>query len=180
MIIEHRVLLPSCFDFKPDFEFDPPVTRLDPKTNRMLVGRPTKGFGDSDFAYAGKVLKCAPWSTSSAVSKLKEVVEHKFNVHVEYVLIGYYEDGSTGIPFHFDEMKSDQDLIINLSFGDPRLFRVKWEESQEIDNYIVKNGEVLVFDGEANKLMQHDVPSLKGISGKRYSLTFRTVNRNDK
>lgn len=176
MILEHKQFYYPRATFTPDFEFDPPVTRWDPKTNRELVGRPTKGFGTSDFYYAGKTLKCAPWETSPVVSKIRNDIELVYNIKVEYVLIGRYDDGQTGIPFHTDEMVGDNDLIINLSFGDPRLFRVKWNETQEIENYIVQNGEVLMFDGEVNNLMQHDVPALSGRSGLRYSLTFRTVN----
>jgi alkylated DNA repair dioxygenase AlkB len=176
MKLEHFKFYDDDYHFVPDFEFDPPVVRWDPKTNRELVGRPTKGFGTSDFYYAGKTLKCSPWETSPVVNKIKEDIERKFKIKVEYVLIGEYQDAAVGIPYHMDEMTADEDLIINLSFGDPRIFRVKWNNCGTVDHFITKNGEMIVFDGYANKLMQHDVPSLKSQTKPRYSLTFRTVN----
>lgn len=176
MKLEHRKFYSSDSVFVPDFEFDPPVTRWDPKTNRQLVGRPTKGFGTSDFYYAGKTLKCSPWEDSPVVNQIKKDIENKFNIKVEYVLIGRYADGSTGIPYHTDEMVADSDLILNLSFGDPRLFRVKWNATGEVEHFITQNGDLLLFDGEVNNLMQHDVPALSSPAGCRYSLTFRTVN----
>lgn len=176
MILKHMKFYAPDYKFVPDFEFDPPVVRWDPKTNRELIGRPTKGFGTSDFHYAGKTLKCAPWETSRVVNSIKKDIEEQFNIKVEYVLIGKYADGKTGIPYHTDEITGDDDLIINLSFGDPRLFRVKWEQTDEVEHFITQHGDLLIFDGYANRRMQHDVPALSSISGCRYSLTFRTVN----
>jgi len=176
MRLQHLKFYPSDFQFVPDFEFDPPVERWDPKTNRKLIGRPTKGFGTSDFYYAGKTLKCSPWETSPVVSAIKKDIEDRFNIKVEYVLIGQYPDGKLGIHNLVDEITGPDDLIINLSFGSPRLFRVKWNSDDMVDHYITQNGEIILFDGNANSLMQHDVPALCNDSSMRYSLTFRTVN----
>jgi alkylated DNA repair dioxygenase AlkB len=110
------------------------------------------------------------------VNTIKKDIEQQFNIKVEYVLIGKYADGKTGIPYHVDEITGDNDLIINLSFGDPRLFRVKWNDTEEVEHFITQHGDLLIFDGDANKRMQHDVPALSSRAQCRYSLTFRTVN----
>lgn len=169
----HSQVTPRDFEFIPDFTLESPVTRYDPDTGRVLVGRPTKVFGES-FSYAGVTKVGHPWHESKILSILKKDIEEAFKVDIVTCLVGYYPDGYTAIPFHKDVM-GDNGVILNMSFGDPRLFRVQWNDTGKIDTYIMQNGDVLLFDGEANKQMLHDVPAVSGKVGPRWSLTFRST-----
>lgn len=177
MRLEHiNELFPRSYHFEKDFELEAPVTRFDPETNRTLVGRPTKVFGES-FSYAGAHKVGHPWSESLQLHWMKNNIEKRFHVTVKTCLVGYYPDGNTGIVYHKDVMAEDG-LIFNVSFGDARLFRVKWDCTGDVDHYIMQNGDCLLFDGEANEVIQHDVPKVYNQAGPRWSLTFRTsVNR---
>ena len=176
MRIEHySQFVPRDFVFTPDFELEEAITRFDPETKRMLVGRQTKVFGES-FSYAGVSKVGTPWEQSKIITQLKNDIEDAFGVDVITCLVGYYPDGSIGIPYHKDVM-SDDGIIFNLSLGDARIFRVKWDVTGNVDNYITQNGDVLLFDGEANKHISHDVPVVNGKVKPRWSLTFRTTNK---
>ena len=172
MLLEHKQLLKSDFGFYPDFELNPPSTRWDPTRNMTVTGRPTKVFG-VDFEYAGELKKGYLWTRTMGL--IKGIVEKAYDREFITCLVGHYPDGNTNISYHKDVMgTSGEGLIVNLSFGSPRIFNVKWDGCEKVDSYIMTNGQVLTFDYEANQLMQHAVPAVKGLSGERYSLTFRT------
>ncbi len=172
MLLEHKQLLRPEFSFYPDFELNPPSTRWDPTRNIMVTGRPTKVFGVS-FEYAGEMKEGHGWTR--CMSRIKQYLELEYDREFITCLVGYYPDGNTNISYHKDVMgTSGEGLIVNVSFGSPRIFNVKWNGCDKVDQYILANGQALAFDYEANELMQHSVPAVKGITGDRWSLTFRT------
>ncbi len=161
-----------------DFTYNEPVTRFDPKTNRTLVGRPTKGFGDTaEFVYAGKILKNEPWESSPQVNAIRKTLEEELNVKFHHVLVGLYPDGKTGIAWHKDEMVEANDLIVNVSLGSSRTFQYRDDRTKTVRDFIMNHGDVLVFDGKDNAAGEHTVPAESNVNGPRVSLTFRTIGR---
>jgi alkylated DNA repair dioxygenase AlkB len=162
-----------------DFKYNPPVTRWDPKTNRTLVGRPSKGFGSvPEFYYAGKTLRNDPWEASPQINSIRLNLEKHFRCSFHHVLVALYPDGNTAIDWHTDEMVEPNDLIVNVSLGSPRTFQLRFNDSPEqIQSYRMEHGDVLIIDGVVNAKSTHTVPAEPEVTDPRVSLTFRTIGR---
>ena len=154
-----------------------PTNRYDERHQRYITGRPSQGFGDEAFAYAGKEIDPLPWHSHMYVNQLKARLERDLGVDFYFCLAGLYADETIGIPYHHDEIESDDDLIVSLSFGATRLFQNRKDSDGWVDSYIVENGDLMVFDGHSQRVSQHGVPALSSPCGPRINLTFRTKGR---
>jgi len=180
---------------EPAFSYwDKPTVRL--FEGVKVKGRPTRGFGESKFEYAGKVYTPEPWTEKMMKIKLfaEDIMITKFNKKVEFTfcLCGLYETGEVSIPHHSDTVPTLNDYVLGVSFGAPRLLEwIKYDyqikkriNTSEInllygDKYLTKeqhlleDGDVFVFDGYSQMNTTHAIPPIRKI-GKRISLTFRT------
>ena len=180
--------------FNPKFDYwDEPVVR---KTkNGMVYGRPSRGFGDSPFEYAGKHMKPEPWTPE--IKLIKEHCENLastvYNREVKFTfcLCGYYGSDGKGIPHHSDTVPTLDDIVVSTSFGGNRVFA--WRQYQNViksntntsdvfftENfivnetfYILEHGDVLMFDGHSQMRSTHAVPDLPEAE-ERINLTFRS------
>jgi alkylated DNA repair dioxygenase AlkB len=181
-------------DFNPVFDdWDPPVVRE--TKNGMVYGRPSRGFGDAPFHYAGKFMKPEPWS--DMMKEIKEVSEkitqEELGIKTKYTfcLCGYYSEKGEGIPHHSDTVPTEDDLVFSASFGAPRIFEWRQYSKQikehvntsdiTIDpawkhlttSYVLEHGDVLIFNGRTQMTSTHGVPDVQGV-GERINLTFRS------
>ena len=182
--------------FNPEFDYwDEPVVC---KTNNgMVYGRPSRGFGDSPFEYAGKFMKPEPWTNHRCMLSIKEHCENLasvvYNKEVKFTfcLCGYYGDNGKGIPHHSDTVPTLDDIVVSISFGGPRVFA--WRQYQNViksntntsdvfftENfivnetfYILEHGDVIMFDGHSQMKSTHAVPDLPEAL-ERINLTFRS------
>ena len=182
--------------FNPEFDYwDEPVVR---KTkNGMVYGRPSRGFGDSPFEYAGKFMKPEPWTNHRCMLSIKEHCENLasavYNREVKFTfcLCGYYGTDGKGIPHHSDTVPTLDDIVVSISFGGNRVFA--WRQYQNViksntntsdifftENfivnetfYILEHGDVLMFDGHSQMRSTHAVPDLPKAE-ERINLTFRS------
>ena len=180
-------------------EFEHGIDKWDDPRERMfegtmVKGRPTRGFGDSTFNYAGKVYEPEPWSHEIKLIKIaaEAVASKVFDKEIKFTfcLCGFYPDDK-GIPHHSDTIPTLDDVVVSLSFGAPRVFAwrtyqnnikrhtntsdVDFKENFIKDEklYLLDHGDVIMFDGHSQMKATHAVPDLVGAE-ERVNLTFRS------
>jgi len=173
-------------------KWDDPHERMFEGT--MVKGRPTRGFGDSTFNYAGKLYEPEPWTHKMQLIKVaaEDVASKVFNKEIKFTfcLCGFYPDDK-GIPHHSDTVPTLDDVVVSLSFGAPRVFAwrtyqnnikrhtntsdVDFKENFIKDEklYLLDHGDVIMFDGYSQMKATHAVPDLVGAE-ERVNLTFRS------
>lgn len=184
--------------FDPEFTFwDPPVIR--DYGGGKIIGRPTRGFGDGVFEYAGKLMDPEPWGAEDFMIPIKKKAEKLAgtildkDVNFTFCLCGYYSTNGEGLKHHTDTVPTEDDLVISISFGAPRLF--EWREynadiknstnTSEViqalhlldyttENYLLEHGDALVFDGKSQMRATHGIPDIKLPAGERINMTFRS------
>ena len=180
--------------FNPEFDsWDAPVVRE--TKNGMVYGRPSRGFGDAPFEYAGKYMTPEPWTPKMQI--IKEQAEdlasaiYLESIKFTFCLCGYYGDDGKGIPHHSDTVPTLEDIVVSVSFGAPRVF--VWRQYQnnikdhtntsdiyfkenfirKETHYILEHGDVIMFDGHSQMKSTHAVSDLPEAE-ERINLTFRT------
>ena len=180
-------------------EFEHGIDKWDDPRERMfegtmVKGRPTRGFGDSTFNYAGKLYEPEPWTHKMQLIKVaaEDVASRVFNKEIKFTfcLCGFYPDDK-GIPHHSDTVPTLDDVVVSLSFGAPRVFAwrtyqnnikrhtntsdVDFKENFIKDEklYLLEHGDVIMFDGHSQMKATHAVPDLVGAE-ERVNLTFRS------
>lgn len=190
-MIKHIKHIFSEFEHGID-KWDDPRERMFEGT--MVKGRPTRGFGDSTFNYAGKLYEPEPWTHKMQLIKVaaEDVASRVFNKEIKFTfcLCGFYPDDK-GIPHHSDTVPTLDDVVVSLSFGAPRVFAwrtyqnnikrhtntsdVDFKENFIKDEklYLLDHGDVIMFDGYSQMKATHAVPDLVGAE-ERVNLTFRS------
>lgn len=159
-----------------DIYWNAPVTRWDPKTQRELIGRPSQGYGDAPFAYAGKHMDPLPWEANQVINSIKLELERFTGEEFYFCLCGLYENNQISIPHHKDEINDDDDIIASVSFGASRIFEVKHLNADGLPpvQYLLNDGDLIIMDGASQRVTSHAVPALETPCGERVNLTFRT------
>ena len=179
----------------PEFEYwDEPETRE--YNGVQVIGRPTRGFGDSPFEYAGKFMAPEPWDTDN-MNFYKDIAEELAShatgrkVKFTFCLCGLYKSGYVTIPHHSETVPTLDDVVLSFSFGAPRVF--EWNEygydikeesntskieiygtqTKTTTRYLLSHGDALIFDGHSQMRSTHAVPKLENV-GERINLTFRS------
>ena len=171
---------------------EPTIRQFDGKE---VYGRPTKGYGTSEFNYAGKLYKPEPWTVQMKHIKTKaeEWASEIINRPIEFTfcLCGLYETGDDSIPHHSDTVPTLDDVVLGISFGGTRV--LEWsnyanpikahtntsqvdlnnKEEPETTQFLVEDGDVYMFDGHSQMKTTHSIPPLIGCQ-RRISLTFRS------
>ena len=181
--------------------FQPQITDWDAPSLRIfdnleVEGRPTKGYGDSTFNYAGKQYEPEPWTLKMSWlrERLQKFVKEEYGREVEFTfcLCALYETGATSVPHHSDTVPTSEDLVVGVSFGATRLFEWTQFETEikretntsktvynlnslecETRRYLLEDGDVYIFDGASQMYSTHSIPSMEGV-GERINLTFRS------
>ena len=190
-MIKHIKHIFSEFEHGID-KWDDPRERMFEGT--MVKGRPTRGFGDSTFNYAGKLYEPEPWTNKMQLIKVaaEDVASKVFNKEIKFTfcLCGFYPDDK-GIPHHSDTVPTLDDIVVSLSFGAPRVFAWRTYQNNikqhtntsDVDLkenfikdeklYLLNHGDVIMFDGYSQMKATHAVPDLVGAE-ERVNLTFRS------
>jgi alkylated DNA repair dioxygenase AlkB len=97
-----------------------------------VQGRPTRGFGDNSFEYAGKLMNPEPWDNYldggtymiDYKSKAEEIASNVLERDVKFTfcLCGLYLSGKDSVPHHSDTVPMLDDIVLSLSFGAARVF----------------------------------------------------------
>lgn len=162
---------------------------------KRVVGRPTRGFGDKPFKYAGREYNPEPWSQLMHHMKLvaEALVEKelKRKIKFNFCLCGFYGKDGRGIPHHSDTVPTFDDLVVSISLGGPRVFQWKeytrdikdhsntsdiktaYNPKKKITNYLMEDGDAFIFDGISQMSSTHAVLDMQGCE-ERINLTFRS------
>ena len=197
----HKYLKEAVKDFNPSFAYwDEPKVRE--YGGVQVVGRPTRGFGDGSFEYAGKLMNPEPWDNSLNMLLYKKRAEKIASeelgrkIKFTFCLCGLYKSGMVSVPHHTDTVPTLDDIVLSFSFGAPRVFewneygydikkesntsetlehRLKiWEDKPiQTTRYLLSHGDALIFDGHSQMRSTHAVPKLENV-GERINLTFRS------
>tara|TARA_R110000744_G_scaffold185392_1_gene304839 strand:+ start:298 stop:897 length:600 start_codon:yes stop_codon:yes gene_type:complete len=179
--------------------WDRPTVRI--FNGKIVHGRPTKGYGTSEFNYAGRLYKPQPWTVS--MKHIKNKAEKWASdvmgkpIKFTFCLCGLYETGDACVPHHSDTVPTLDDVVLGISFGGSRVF--EWAEylydvksktdtskthnlhqltndgnpPAESSLFLLEDGDVYMFDGRSQMTSTHAVPPLIGAQ-QRISLTFRS------
>ena len=200
---ESKIIIKGALShLNPDLKhWDKPKVRND-EMGRKIKGRPSRGFGDRNFEYAGKMMNPEPWDTEEIMPYMKTIAEcvtnnywngggHEFT----FCLVGEYPNGTTEVVHHSDTVPSSYDIVCSMSFGSPRLFewttyndqikdmfetsKLRYTEKQlekmvvKKERYLLEHGDVMIFNGESQMNSTHAVPSISGVD-RRLNFTFRS------
>ena len=176
-------------------EWDEPQTRI--FDGKEIEGRPTRGFGNSNFYYAGKYMRPEPWDSHPQVKEIKErseaLVSAELNREIEFTfcLCGFYSKEGKGIPHHSDTVPTNKDVVFSISLGAPRIMEWRtyltaikegsdtsrlcvWNRPPDKEElYILEHGDAVLFDGLSQLFSTHSILPFPG-AGERTNLTFRT------
>ena len=126
------------------------------------------------YQYSGQVAKSRP--LTDAMSRILDQINIEFHQQYNGILINHYVDGSNYISAHSDDEKElgRNNGVIALSFGAPRLFRVRDRKTREIVKEVeTSHGQLLIMNGNFQSLFTHEIPKQLKIKEYRTSLTFR-------
>ena len=129
------------------------------------------------YSYAGKPLKPKPFTQT--VNYLKNIIQNKYQVKLDSVLINYYQDGNDHINYHSDnyQIHKNNDIFV-LSFGDTRKFIIREKKiHSNRDIFDISNGDLFHMYGKCQELYDHSIRRDKNNQSKpRISLSFRCLS----
>ena len=126
------------------------------------------------YKYSRKFMKSQP--LSSSLKDLLNIINLKFNLNFNGILVNRYENGDDYISAHSDDEKGIKvNDVISISWGQPRNFRIRDKNNKKIiANIPTLSGLIIHMGGEFQREFTHEIPKEKKINGIRYSFTFRT------
>lgn len=144
----------------------------------VFLPRYSAWYADSDkpYTYSGLTLQPKQWN--KGLLFIRDKVNEVAGVHFNSVLMNWYRDGEDHISWHTD---AEPELGINpviasVTFGEPRDFILRKNDTLEKVTIPLKHGTVLIMKGEVQHFWRHSVPKRKRIKKARFNLTFRVVN----
>lgn len=135
------------------------------------------------LAYSDAGLKCAfpgtkisplPWTP--LMLKLREDVEKQVGCTFNYVLLNYYEDGSSSLCHHKDKencLNSTFPIAV-LSFGQNRTLEFK-KPNCETTSLNIEHGSLYLICNPTNKEFTHEMPPNPAVNQCRISLSFSHI-----
>jgi len=178
-------VIPGAF---PSVSLDSLVNEVDLQRQDVWIDRENQWLPESrltawqssigaTFRYSGKEMIPPPSGLSPGVEAICQMLEERFGVKYDSVLINMYPDAKSGMRFHQDpQYDTWADEAAVVSVGDTRLFIVR-----EIDNfenrfeYFVRNGDLVLMFGNCQDRYQHciKVEGNASTRGPRMSLVFK-------
>lgn len=145
----------------------------------ITVPRRVCWYGDAGahYTYSGMTHMPLPWPPLLAELRVRvqSFTGHDFNS----VLGNLYRDGGDSMGWHADKERElgRNPVIASLSFGAPRLFKLRHNKSGETIEVHLANGSLLLMAGALQHHWRHCLPKMRGIDAPRVNLTFRNVHR---
>jgi hypothetical protein len=144
-------------------------------------------LGNSGDEYYEKLLKEIPWTEvkwrtgkslprlvhrgeSKTLLELCNLIEINFNVKIAGIWSNLYRNGEDYTPYHQDSYAQKKTFIISL--GAARDLCFKSIETKNVEKYLTKSGDLIVFDKECNMKYKHSLPKRKMIKTPRISIVF--------
>ncbi|MEY4603911.1 MAG: hypothetical protein RIT43_1203 [Bacteroidota bacterium] len=128
------------------------------------------------YGYSGKRLKVAPFD--DILLDLKDRIERASNHSFNSVLINFYRDGMDSNGWHADNEKELglNPAIASLSLGATRKFQLKHIEHEDLIQFDLAHGDLLLMGGSLQHFWKHQIPKQPKIKDARINLTFRKID----
>lgn len=118
------------------------------------------------------------WSVSTIVSKLKQLIEEKFNETFDYCLFHLYLSGDGTIAWHHDQ-EALSSIIASYSLGDTRSMHFRKRGTTKAEYKIELNaGDLLIMDEQCQHKWEHTIAK-QAKKGPRENFTFRKITTNN-
>lgn len=137
--------------------------------------RKTAWMTDKNYSYkyGSKIMNPIPMSNT--VKFIQNIIEEKYGIKYDSVLINYYENGNVGMRYHSDEIYDEwnEDTVI-ICFGADREIAFREILNYENKTYFnMSNGDLLFMKEGCQQIYQHRVLKNKRIVNDRISLVFK-------
>lgn len=144
---------------------------------KMLFPRLTAWYGDTDKSYTFSGLTLQPNNWITELQAIKNKIEPIAGVAFNSVLLNLYRNGNDSISWHSDNEKElgINPVIASVNFGETRTFQIRHIRTNEKIDIILKNGSLLIMQGEMQHYWQHQVPKTNKVVNERINLTFRVL-----
>lgn len=141
-------------------------------TNRKVAWYGNKEY---DYTYSNTTKKALPWTT--ALLKLKKLVEEKTEATYNSCLLNLYNTGEEAMAWHSDSEKMLQKngTIASLTLGAERKFAFKHKITNDTTSILLAHGSLMVMKDETQTHWLHRLPPSVHIKRPRINLTFRTI-----
>ena len=150
--------------------------------DKILIGnklineeRKTAWMTDKGHSYKYGSKTMNPKPMTNTVKIIQKIIEEKYGVYYDSVLINYYENGKVGMRYHSDEIYDEwnEDTVI-ICFGVDR--EISFREILNYENktyFNISTGDLLFMKEGCQKIYQHRVLKNKKIINDRISLVFK-------
>jgi alkylated DNA repair dioxygenase AlkB len=129
-----------------------------------------------NYSYSGIKMIAVPFTT--ALLRLKSLIEDFTNEPFNSVLLNLYRNGNDSNGWHSDDEKElgKNPVIASLSLGAVRKFKMKHKCDTTIKYEIsLDNGSLLLMKAETQHFWKHQIPKSKKVDQARINLTFRRI-----
>ncbi|ESP93051.1 alpha-ketoglutarate-dependent dioxygenase AlkB family protein [Pseudoalteromonas luteoviolacea] len=127
------------------------------------------------YGYSGKSLDNVAWLP--ALSAMRQRLQRQYAKEFNALLLNWYRDGLDTMGWHSDDEKElgATPLIVSVSLGAPRLFKIRHKQTREVMSIMLETGSCLLMTGESQRDYEHSLPKQTKVTQGRINLTFRTV-----
>jgi alkylated DNA repair dioxygenase AlkB len=135
------------------------------------------GDPEARYRYSGALFEPEPWHP--AIAQLLPRLELACGVRFNSVLLNRYRHGRDSMGWHSDDEPElgPEPVIASLSLGEPRRFLMRMRADHAMKaEWRLAHGDLLVMRGDCQRVAQHALPKMAGVSGERINLTFRRVD----
>lgn len=135
-------------------------------------------IGDADAVYTYSHTRFEPLPWTPTVARLRRDLADRLDLGFNSVLANLYRDGHDSMGWHSDDEPElgAQPMIASLSFGEPRVFKLRARETRAPAASVeLTHGSLLLMAGATQALYQHALPKRVRATGSRINLTFRWV-----
>jgi len=134
-------------------------------------------YGDkqAEYKYSGVNHKPLPWTDE--LWAIKQKIQHLYPAEFNSVMANLYRNGNDSMGCHADDEKElgENPVIASLSLGEQRLLRFRHQNSKEILDVVLEQGDLLLMAGEIQHYWKHELPKTKKLKTERINLTYRKV-----
>ena len=140
--------------------------------------RLTAWYGEEGKIYSYSNIVMDPIPFTALLLQIKTKIEKLSSEDFNSCLLNLYRDGQDSNGWHADDEKElgRNPAIASLSFGQPRMFRLRHKLDKSIKHKIeLAPGSLLLMQGETQHYWQHQLPKTKRKIDPRINLTFRFI-----
>ncbi|MHA7943367.1 alpha-ketoglutarate-dependent dioxygenase AlkB family protein [Formosa sp. 3Alg 14/1] len=180
------IYYPAFFDpIEADTYFNTLLTTLDWQQDDITIfgksvpqPRLTALYANNEKPYSYSGITMMPQKFTDSLANIKTKIESETHHKFTTCLCNLYRNGSDSIGWHADNEKElgANPVIASVSFGATRVFHLKHRTDTNLKQKItLQHGSLLIMKGKTQQHWLHQIPKTKKPTGKRMSLTFRTI-----